>query len=303
MKILLQFPQGLKQYALAEAGKYEKEGHEIFLSSSPCWGACDLAIDEAKKIGAQKLIHYGHSKFQETNEKEINIEYKLFPIDANLQALKNSLPKLKNYKKLALVTTVSHIHQLNEMKKILTDAGHEIFTEKGALASMEGQVLGCDAYAASKLADKVDAIIYFGGGKFHPLGIDVKKPILAVNPYAKGSEFINEHLEKKRKKEKGMLIAASQAKTIGIILSTKTGQFNLKIAENAKKKLKELGKNAQILVSNEIDFISLKDFNIFDAYITTACPRLIDDTERIEKPVINISQFPELLVLIGKTRV
>lgn len=301
MRILLQFPQGLKQFALAEADKYEKEGHEIFLSSSPCWGACDLAIDEAKKIGAKKLIHYGHCKFHEVKEKNLKVEYKLFPIDADLGILKNSLPKIANCKKIGIVTTVSHIRQLEEMKKILKQAGHEVLTSKGNLAIMEAQVLGCDASAASKLADKADALIYFGGGEFHPLGISSSKPILAVNPYAKESYFINEQIEKKRKKERGMLIAASQAKTIGILVSTKSGQFSLKGAELVKKKLNSLGKKAVILVSGEVDFSSLADFNSFEAYITTACPRLIDDTERIGKPMINFSQVPELLKLISQT--
>ncbi|MFH0927470.1 MAG: diphthamide biosynthesis enzyme Dph2 [Candidatus Micrarchaeota archaeon] len=302
MRILLQFPQGLKQFAMKEVAQYQKEGHEVFLSATPCWGACDLALDEAKKIGANKLVHYGHCKYHEVADKSIDIEYKLYPIDADLSILKESLPKIKNYKKVAIVTTVSHIHQLEEMKKILKDAGHEAKTSKGSLAIMEGQILGCDASAASKLAPVVDAIVYLGGGKFHPLGIDPSKPILAINPYARESYFLNEHIEKKRKKEQGMLIATSQAKRIGILVSIKSGQYNLKAAELASKRLKSLGKEATILVTGEVDFDSLKDFNCFDAYITTACPRLEDDSERVGKPVINISKMAQLLQLIEQTQ-
>lgn len=303
MKILLQFPQGLKQFALAEAKEFEKKGHEVFLSSSPCWGACDLALDEAKKIGAKKLIHYGHCRYGGANKtRGIKVEYHLYPVTISLAPLKNSLPKIKNYKKLALVTTVSHIHQLGEMKQILQNAGHEVFTSKGSAAIMEGQVLGCDASAASNLANNADAIIYVGGGEFHPLGIIGPKPILAVNPYANDSYFINENIEKKLKKERGMLIAASQAKTFGILVSTKSGQFRLKAAQMAMKKLRELKKDAYLLVSSEIDFNSLKDFNSFDAYITTACPRLEDDYQRIEKPIINLIHFSQLLELIKNTQ-
>jgi len=298
MRILLQFPQGLKQYATAELEKFEKEGHEVFLSSSPCWGACDLALDEAKKLGAKKLIHYGHCKYHEPTEKGIEIEYRLYPITIDLSILDKSLPKIKQYKKIALVTTVSHIHQLDEMKKILKNAGHEVFTSKGKLATMQGQVLGCDTSAASSLKDDVDAIVYIGGGEFHPLGIGGEKPVLAVNPYAKESYFLNENMEKKRKKEMGMLIAASQANSFGILLSIKSGQFRLAQAETIRKKLKSLGKNCAILVSSEIDFDSLKDFNAFDAFITTACPRLVDDFQRIEKPIVNISQIPKLVALM-----
>ena len=297
MKILLQFPQGLKQFALKETDALRNQGHEVYISSTPCWGACDLAIDEAKKIGAEKLIHYGHCKYSNT-DTEIQVEYKLYPITVDLGILTNALEKLKPYKKLALVTTVSHIHQLDDMKKILTDAGHEVLTAKGNQAILVAQVLGCDASAATKLENEVDVIVYVGGGEFHPLAINDSKPILSANPYAKEAYFINDQIKKKRKKEQGMLIAASDAKTFGIIVSTKSGQFNLKAAESTQKQLIELGKRAEILISSEIDFNSLKDFNSFDAYITTACPRLIDDSERVEKPILNLVQLADLINLI-----
>ena len=63
MKILLQFPEGLKQKAVEIAKKYEKKGDVVFLSAAPCYGACDLALDEARAIGAKKIIHFGHSPF------------------------------------------------------------------------------------------------------------------------------------------------------------------------------------------------------------------------------------------------
>ncbi len=299
MRLLLQFPEGLKSKALGEASKYEKEGHTVFISATPCWGACDLAIDEAKKIGADKLIHYGHAQF---HPHDFPVEYKLYPITVPLDALQDALPQLRPYRRIALVTTVSHIHQLQQMKVILQAAKHQVLTTKGGLAILEGQVLGCDSSAADKLAKDADAIVYFGGGEFHPLGISSKKPVFAINPYANSFEQLNSKLEKKRKKEEGMLIAVSQAKSIGIIASTKSGQCNIKMAENIAKKLRSYGKTATILVTAEVDFSALSDFNSFDAYITTACPRLIDDSERFGKPVVNAAQIPRLLELAKKTQ-
>ncbi len=315
MRLLLQFPEGLKAHAVAEATKYEKEGHTVFLSATPCWGACDLALDEAKKIGADKLIHYGHAKFHEVKDKSIEVEYKLFPITVDLSVFGQAIPLLAPYKKLALVTTVSHIHQLPDMKKILEKAGHEVFTTKGGLAILEGQVLGCDSSAADKLSNQVDAIVYFGGGEFHPLGIGntgpagasargaaIPKPVLAVSPYARSAYWLNESIEKKRKQERGMLIATSQAQRIGILVSLKSGQFNLRTAEATKKRLESFGRVVSILVTGEVDFHAVQDFNSFDAYITTACPRLVDDAERLEKPVVNIAMLPELFKIIEGTQ-
>ena len=312
MKILLQFPQGLKVHALEEAARFEKEGHEVFLSATACWGACDLALDEAAKIGAEKLIHYGHAQFGDKRAKtgrpgadgtDIKVEYRLYPITVDLGVMRQALPLLAPYPKLALFTTVSHLHQLDEMKRILRDGDtahpHEVFTARGGAAILEGQVLGCDSSAADKLADKVDALVYFGGGEFHPLGIKSDKPVFAINPYARSAMQINDLLLRKRKKEQGMLIAASQAKSLGIIVSTKSGQFNLKAAEIAKKKLMGAGiPSVSILITSEVNFSSLADFNSFDAYLTTACPRLIDDAEPAGKPIVNLMHLPRLLELV-----
>ena len=57
MRILLQFPEGLKQEALKHAKKLEAEGNEVVVSATPTFGACDLAIDEAKNIKADKRIY------------------------------------------------------------------------------------------------------------------------------------------------------------------------------------------------------------------------------------------------------
>ncbi|VVB56868.1 2-(3-amino-3-carboxypropyl)histidine synthase [uncultured archaeon] len=302
MRILLQFPQGLKMHALQEAAKFEQSGHEVFLSATACWGACDLALEEAKAIGAERLVHYGHAQFGDKPVvvRGIEIEYRLYPITVDLGVLKEALPLLKDYKKIGLVTTVSHIHQLDDMKKILAEGDpahpHQTFTSRGGLAILEGQVLGCDSSAADKLAGKVDALLYFGGGEFHPLGIKADKPVFAVNPYARSSMQINDIIRRKQKKEQGMLIATAQAKRIGILVSTKSGQFNIHAAENAKKKLLAAGiPQVSILVTGEVDFNSLQDFNSFDAYITTACPRLVDDSERVGKPIVNLAQLPALL--------
>ncbi len=309
MRILLQFPQGLKSKALEEAAKFEKEGHEVFLSATPCWGACDLALDEAKKLKADTLVHYGHAQFGDKKVKSgrVEIEYRLYPITVDLAALGSALPLLKPYKKLGLVTTVSHLHQLEDMKKILRegDSGHphEVFTTRGALAILEGQVLGCDSSAADKLSSQVDALVYFGGGEFHPLGIKAGKPVFAVNPYARSAMQINDLLVRKRKKEQGMLIAALDAKSIGILVSTKSGQFNIRAAENAKKRLLALGvPRVSILVTSEVDFSSLQDFNSFDAYLTTACPRLVDDAERAGKPMVNLAQLPKMLQMLKELK-
>ena len=84
MRILLQFPEGLKQKALEHAKRLEKGGDEVFISASPTFGACDLAIDEAKNIKADKLIHFGHGEFHNV---DFNVEYVPYEMTASLDIL------------------------------------------------------------------------------------------------------------------------------------------------------------------------------------------------------------------------
>jgi 2-(3-amino-3-carboxypropyl)histidine synthase len=75
-------------------------------------------------------------------------------------------------------------------------------------------------------------------------------------------------------------------RNFGIIVSTKPGQMNTKTAENAKKKLEKLGKNAFIMVFDEIT--SWKTIGMhLDCLVNCACPRLAEDSERLGMIVLN----------------
>ncbi|MGC8662375.1 MAG: diphthamide biosynthesis enzyme Dph2 [Candidatus Micrarchaeia archaeon] len=299
MKVLLQFPEGLKQYALEYAKTLEKEGNEVIVSASPSFGACDLAIEEAKKIGAEKLIHFGHAEFMHAS---FNVEYVEYRIDADLSILEKSIDVLKPYKKIGIVTTVQHIGQLEEIKRFYEKNGKEVYIGKpNMFAKYKGQILGCDPGSASSIDSEVDAHIYFGGGLFHPLGAvyTTKKPFFAIDPFAKKIESLDMYREKRRGLEKAMKIKSLKAKTFGILVSTKTGQYNIKLAEMIKNKLAKNGLYGLILTANTFDFDSLNNMLEIDAFINTACPRIVtDDYERLRKPILSPAMLEEFLYMI-----
>ncbi|MBM3229362.1 diphthamide biosynthesis enzyme Dph2 [Candidatus Parvarchaeota archaeon] len=305
MKILLQFPEGLKTKAREICASLESSGNAVFISAAPCFGACDLALEEARLLKVDKLMHFGHAEFHKVKGEKFEIEYIQFPVDANLEILKNreSLALISQYKTVGLVTTVNHLHQLGDMKKILEAAGHKVQVGMGGQhVRHEGQILGCDTYAANRLQGKCDCLAYVGGGLFHPLGVDAKIPFFVFDPFSGRAYRINEQIEKLRKRKKGMLLACTQpnVKNFGIIVSTKNGQYNIAGAQKVKADLEGLGKKGFILVANFIDPIALQDFNFFDAYVNTACPRIPEDYERYGgKPVIDIIDFKELKKLLS----
>ena len=79
-------------------------------------------------------------------------------------------------KKVGIITTAQHKHKLKEIKEIL---------EKNKIkAEIGGQILGCDASSAVKIKNKVDAFLYVGSGRFHPIEVQLEtdKKVIMANP-------------------------------------------------------------------------------------------------------------------------
>lgn len=296
MKILLQFPEGLKQIALEHAEKYRKEGHEVFLSASACYGACDLALDEARAIKADKIIHFGHAPFLKASP--IPVEYLEYHEDADLDKVKEAVKNIAE-KKIALATTVQHIHQLSEFKKIFIEAEKEVFIGKGKLAHHEGQILGCDFGALKH--EEAEAAVIIAGGLFHGAGIFLNKPVYVIHPKTGEVRDISDEIEKAKKRRKGAVLKAVGAKSFGVMLSTKPGQFKPELAEELANKIRDAGAKAEVVVANNLDPNSLNNF-MFDAFVNTACPRIADDQELFGKPVLNPDMLEEVLGIWKKLK-
>lgn len=299
MKILLQFPEGLKNKALEHAKRLEAEHNEVIISASPTFGACDLSLDEAKKLNADKLVHFGHAEFHHV---DFNVEYVEYRVDAPLDVLNNSLAYIEQYSRIGVVTTVQHVHQLPAIKQFYEAHNKQVSIAKPyGFARHDGQILGCDVGSAANLDRDVECIVYFGGGIFHPLGavLATKKPFLRVDPFENVVEFLDGQRVKYKKRSRGKVLSAIDANTFGILVSTKNGQHNLALAKILKQKIEAKGLSAAILISNSFDFTSIANMREFDAFVNTACPRIaIDDYDRVYgKPLLSGNELMEALAI------
>ncbi len=300
MRLLLQFPEGLKQKGLELAKKYESEGHQVFLSASPCYGACDICLDEGRWLKADKIIHFGHNKFVK-NDLGIPVEYVPYRFDIDISKLAGALSALGGVKSIGLGTTVQHSHQFEEMKKFFETNGKEVHAATGEWAHEPGQVLGCDSLAISRVDRKIEAIVFIGNGNFHPLAIETEKPVFIFNPLDSSMKRFDEEIKLLRRKRQGAIVKALSCKRFGVLLSTKPGQFNIAQAEWARKEINGLGEGYEcaVLVANELEPIALNNFLSFECFINTACPRMVDDSEEFGKPVLSISMLKEMLKIRG----
>jgi 2-(3-amino-3-carboxypropyl)histidine synthase len=226
------------------------------------------------------------------------VEYVPYHVDIEIEKLSAVLPLIEEYQKIGIATTVQHVHQFDKMKEFFEQHGKEVFSETGEMATEKGQVLGCDANAVLKVKDKVDAVVFIGSGAFHPLAIEMEKPVFVFSPYDYSVKELNEEIERLKKRRKGAIAKALTCESFGILLSTKPGQFNFENAKWAKEELEKRGKKAEILVANEFDPMTVNNFMSFECYVNTACPRIADDQEKFEKPVLNLGTLKEVLKLL-----
>lgn len=57
--VVVQLPDGLKQYATGIAAELKKTGAEVYIWAGSCFGACD-----APNVKADLLIQFGHNQFK-----------------------------------------------------------------------------------------------------------------------------------------------------------------------------------------------------------------------------------------------
>ncbi|MEM4368385.1 MAG: diphthamide biosynthesis enzyme Dph2 [Candidatus Anstonellales archaeon] len=294
-RILLQFPEGLKKFALLEAEKYQKEGYDVFISAKPCYGACDLLLYEAKILNVNKIIHFGHNKFVK-KKLDIEVEYIPWRIDVELEKIIDYKSIFEN-KSVIILTTVQHSHQINYMKEKLSQLNCKVFSDVGYFAIEEGQILGCDCLSVEKILSKqkIDIILYIGSGTFHIKALAYTNneklfdeiEIYSYDPFDNKLEKRNEEIKRLYKKRLLAIAQFVHAKNIGIVISTKVGQFYLNQAKLAKKRLNKLGKNCFYLIADELYDHVVKNVYGLDGILNTACPRIVDDQEKFGLPIIN----------------
>jgi len=280
-KVALQFPEGLKRQAAETAAALKSAGFEVIVSGDPCYGACDLALDCLSHGGADVLVHFGHAPV-DTRDDVIFIPW---AVDFEISVLEKALPLLPE-KTVGLVTTVQHTHLVPAMEAFLSARGYEVCVSEGAgRTPLRGQVLGC-SFAAAK-STGTPAILFVGTGVFHPIGIALatKARVVALDPLTGVAQEVS--AETLLRRRFAVIEKARGAKSIGILLSTKTGQARRALAE----RLASLSPGAVIVAMREVSPDELLNLG-FDCYVNTACPRLAyDDQVRFPKPVLSPQEF------------
>ena len=290
----LQFPEGLKMHAVKIAHRIEEETDAIvIISGDPCYGACDVS-DYKMKDSVDLIIHYGHTPLPLKYEVPTLFIEAFAEIDIK-NSLNKCLEELKNYSRIGLVTTTQHLHMLNEIKDLLEDNGKEVILGSSK-STRKGQVLGCNFSSIKEL--DVETFLFVGSGNFHPLGINLfsNTPVLALDPYNNEIRKMDEYADRILRIRFARITKAQSAKKWGIIVSSKEGQYRMKLAKEIKKILEDSGMEAYIFLVDNVNPDVLLPYMELDAFVVSACPRIaIDDSQMYKKPLLTPQELEIVL--------
>lgn len=306
-RIALQMPEGLLMYSLIISDIIERfTNADTIIMGDVTYGACCIDDYTAKALGADLLVHYGHSCLIPIDQTNNNIKVLYIFVDIKIdplhfiESLKLNFQPYENDNdeiKLALVSTIQFVTTLQAVAIDLRNSGYNIIIPQSKPLS-PGEILGC---TAPQLPNNINGIIYVGDGRFHLESIMIanpKIPAYKYDPYEK-KFTIEEYNHKQMQLIRYEQIKRTKlSKKIGIIMGTLGRQGSNKVLQFLEKRIRCKGYDTVIILLSEIFPQKLQLFNNdIDAYVQIACPRLsIDWGSAFEKPLLNPY---ELSVVLG----
>lgn len=264
------------------------------------YGACCIDDFTAKALGADLLVHYGHSCLIPIDQT-VGIKVLYIFVDIKIDAM-HFIDSVKlNFpitKKLAFVSTIQFVATLHAAAKELRDIGYDVLVPQSKPLS-PGEILGC----TSPRIPADTTLIYLGDGRFHLESAMIANPVLEAfkyDPYEK--KFTEEHYDhlEMRKNRKRAIDDAKHARTFGLILGTLGRQGSPKVMKYIESRIKFHKRRAVIILLSEVFPTKLDLFKDIDAFVQVACPRLsIDWGTAFPKPLLTPY---ELSVVLGDAR-
>ncbi|XP_037665889.1 2-(3-amino-3-carboxypropyl)histidine synthase subunit 1 isoform X2 [Choloepus didactylus] len=289
-KVALQMPEGLLLFSCTIVDILERFTEaEVMVMGDVTYGACCVDDFTARALGADFLVHYGHSCLVpiDTSTQELRGVLYIFVdirIDTThlLDSIRLTFPPASA---LALVSTIQFVSTLQAAAQELK-AEYRVSVPQCKPLS-PGEILGC---TSPRLPEEVKAVVYLGDGRFHLESVMIANPTVPAyryDPYSKvlSREHYDHELMQAARQE--AIAAARSAQSWGLILGTLGRQGSLKILEHLESRLRTLGLPFVRLLLSEIFPSKLSLLPEVDVWVQVACPRLsIDWGTAFPKPLL-----------------
>ncbi|XP_027718154.1 2-(3-amino-3-carboxypropyl)histidine synthase subunit 1 isoform X2 [Vombatus ursinus] len=288
-KVALQMPEGLLMFACTIVDILERFTEaEAMVMGDVTYGACCVDDFTARALGADFLVHYGHSCLVpiDVSAQGLRMLYVFVDIRIDTAHLLDSVRlAFPPETSLALVSTIQFVSTLQIVAQELKSEYKVCVPQCKPLSP--GEILGC---TSPRLLDNVEAIVYLGDGRFHLESIMIANPGVSAYRYDPYSKVLSrEHYghEQMQAARQEAISAARSARSWGLILGTLGRQGSPKILEHLESRLRHLGLSFFRLLLSEIFPSKLSLFPEVDVWVQVACPRLsIDWGTAFPKPLL-----------------
>ncbi|KAJ1437490.1 putative diphthamide synthesis protein-domain-containing protein [Ochromonadaceae sp. CCMP2298] len=297
--VALQFPEGLLMYACVISDIMRRFGGvKVIILGDVTYGACCIDDFTAQKLGAQLLVHYGHSCLVPINTTRIKVLYVFVEIQFDCSHLEAVL--LRNFDpqcRLALMGTIQFTGAIHKaLQSLRSSFPHMLVPQAKPLSP--GETLGC---TSPKLPD-CEALVFVADGRFHLEAAMIQNPLVKAfryDPYGKAltAEGYDSVLLKKNRWTH--ILQARTAKRFGLILGTLGRQGNPDVYRRTKELLRKHGRQHVQFLMAEIVPQKLFMMKQIDAWVQVACPRLSIDWGS-DLPLPLLTPY-ELQVVLGET--
>ncbi|MGI0130506.1 MAG: diphthamide biosynthesis enzyme Dph2, partial [Thermoplasmata archaeon] len=298
-RIVLQVPAGLTRNAHDLAARLREEtGSTVMIATRACFGACDFpSRDEAPR--AEAAVVLGHSPIPNVRVAIPTYFVEMRAPGGDVEALAATVDRAGLPRRLGLVVSVQHLDLVAPFSEALVRGGRAVrFGPGDRRLAYPAQALGCNYTGAEAVASEVDAFLFLGTGRFHPVGLAfaVDRPVWSLDPLQNRLEppIDREALVRRRQLT---VATARDARRWGILVSTFAGQNRMPTALALQERARARGREAEILTFDRLDPRDLEG-RALDAYVNTACPRIaLDDGALYAKPILTP---PEFLMALGE---
>lgn len=300
-RVALQFPEGLLMYACVIADLLEDHAgvDHVFVMGDVTYGACCIDDYSAAALGADFLVHYGHSCLVPVDTTTVPCLYVFVDIqmdvDHMIDTVKLNFPPGT---RLLLAGTIQFSSAVQVAKGRLSGDYPGLDVPKCKPLS-PGEVLGCTAPVVP--VGLYDALVFVADGRFHLEAIMIANPTIPAYRY----DPYGRHLLAESYDQTGMRAArqkaiqrAAGARRWGVVLGTLGRQGNPRIVELIEGKLRAKGLAYTLVLLSELSPPKLEALGSesIDAWVQVACPRLsIDWGEGFVKPTL--TPFEALIAL------
>lgn len=290
-KVALQFPEGLLMYSLTICDILEQFAgvKDCFVLGDVTYGACCLDDYSAAALGAEFLVHYGHSCLVPVDVSQIPCLYVFVDIQIDVEHLVETVRhNFPSETKLAVAGTIQFATAIQAAKlQLVGDFPHVLIPQAKPLSP--GEVLGCTSPALPK--GTVDAVVFVADGRFHLEAFMIANPDVKAYRYDPYSRVMtHEQYDQKgmREARRKAIEQAQFSKRWGVVLGTLGRQGNPQILKHLEGRLASRGIQFLTFLISELSPTKLALFNnSIDVWVQIACPRLsIDWGEAFPGPLL-----------------